>query len=140
MRLVLVVDDDPDIRMLVRLALGQHFDIAVARDGQDAIDVLASRGAEVAAMILDLQMPRKTGFEVLEHLQVTPALADIPVVVLTARTDRDAKLDVLVGGGQVFVAKPFDPDDLLATVTKLLSRSKSGRQADRLGRLMNLDE
>ncbi len=137
---ILVVDDDPDIRSLITFALQQDFDVETAFDGQRAIEMLAEQPGHFAAMVLDLSMPRKTGFEVLEHISADRATESLPVLVLTARTDRDAKVDAYVGGGHVFVAKPFDPDHLVVAVHTLVRRSASGRQVDRLEKLMNLTD
>lgn len=140
MQRVLVVDDDPTIRSLLALCLIDHFQVEAAVDGREAVELLAKRPGEFHAMILDLSMPRMSGFEVLEHLRGDPATDRLPVLVLTARSDRGARMDALVDGGHLFLAKPFEPNDLLRRLEQLLSRSDAGREAGRLGGLLDLDD
>ncbi len=135
---LLVVDDDPAIRQVIELSLQDDYEIETAADGQEAIDALQDRASSFSGMILDLSMPRKSGFDVLERLSELPGHEYLPVVVLTAMTDRTSQLDAFVGGGHAYVSKPFEPDELLATVRRVLSRSRSARQMERLERVVNL--
>lgn len=90
---VLVVDDDEDHRFFIRRALkdveGLELDVAVAHDGQEALDRLAQQGAHADAprpdfILLDLRMPRMSGLEVLERIKSDPELREIPISVLSS--------------------------------------------------------
>ena len=92
---VLVVEDEADTRELLRRMLtGAGIEAEVAVDGQDALKVLADRGAP-AAILLDLQMPRMDGFEFLETIRADPAQIDIPVIVVTASELSGQEIEVL---------------------------------------------
>lgn len=117
--LVLVADDDPDIRELVALRLARAgYRVETARDGLEAFD----RGVELVPdlVVLDVSMPGQDGFETSRRLREDPRTSHVPVVFLTART-RDE--DVLTGyarGGDGYVTKPFEPEELVARVAALV--------------------
>lgn len=135
---LLVVDDDADLRMLLRVSMHDDFVIETAPNGPEALRVLGDRPDDFAGVILDLMMPEMSGFEVLEQLRAHPATVELPVVILTAMTDRDARFDTLVGGAHAFVTKPYDADELIATIKDLLRRSRTSRQASRFGQIVDL--
>jgi len=111
---VLVVDDDPAIRSLLRTVLGRAgYSIAEAKNGREALNVIKTDG--FSAMVLDLMMPEVSGGDVLDTLRVErPALLGC-VIVLTAASDNDVKSLNLTGVHSV-VRKPFDLNDLVRTV------------------------
>ncbi|HET7768451.1 MAG TPA: response regulator transcription factor [Chloroflexota bacterium] len=112
---VLVVDDDPAIRQLVTMALeDEGYGAVTARDGQDALELLARMAEAPDVIILDMNMPRVDGWEFARRYRES-ALPKAPIVVLTAAQDvaqrcADVRADGCIG-------KPFDLDDLLAAVT-----------------------
>jgi DNA-binding response OmpR family regulator len=129
---VLVVDDDPDIRLLLRLELGADgHDIIEAGDGREALDALAA--APVDLVLLDMMMPVLDGWEVLRALDDDAP----PVVVVTALGTHGSThvVDLLELGALDIVAKPFDPGWLLGLVAKLLAADADGRQEHRRDRL-----
>jgi two-component system response regulator MprA len=111
---VLVVDDDEAVRSAVSgLLKGDGFDVSTACDGEEALSSL-EQGARPALVVLDLMMPRVTGWQVLEVMEKTPELADIPVIVLTsfdARAGLPAECRVL--------HKPLEGEVLLSEVRAL---------------------
>ena len=117
--LVLVVDDDRDIRDLVALRLERaSYRVATAADGLEAF----ARAVELRPdlLVLDVSMPGQDGFETSRRLRADPRTSHIPVVFLTARTREE---DVATGyerGGDGYVTKPFEPDELLARVNALV--------------------
>jgi CheY-like chemotaxis protein/DNA-binding CsgD family transcriptional regulator len=119
---IMVVDDEPDIRMLVRLTLGlDGHEIVEAGDGAEALAGVAERRPDL--IILDVMMPRVSGWDTLTQLKAhdDPAVREIPVVMLTALS---APIDRAKGGieGAVrYLAKPIDTDDLRASVTDALA-------------------
>jgi DNA-binding response OmpR family regulator len=116
---VLVVDDDPVIRNLLEVNLQlEGYEVALAEDGADALSQIAATPPDL--VLLDVMMPNVDGWEVAEQLKGDAATAHIPVAFLTARAMRS---DVTRGtdlGVEAYVTKPFDPEELLALVARLL--------------------
>lgn len=113
---ILICDDEPPLRELVRAILGDGFEYVEASDGEAALE--HAREAKPDLVILDVMLPRRNGLEVLTEMRRTPELADTPVVVVTAWTH--AESSALAAGANRVLGKPFDPDDLVAIVTELL--------------------
>jgi two-component system OmpR family response regulator/two-component system alkaline phosphatase synthesis response regulator PhoP len=114
---ILVCDDDPNLRELVRAVLGPRYRFIEAADGAEALSIAREERPDL--IVLDVMLPGLSGIEVLEELRSTDALKEIPVVVITAWSH--AEIDVQVAGADRFVSKPFDPDDLSAAVEELLT-------------------
>lgn len=115
---ILIVDDDPPIRNLLRQVFVRiGFSAREARDGQEAVEIIDS--AVPRLMMLDLMMPRMNGWQVLEHLRENGLLERIPVVVLTAvgahRTEGLSEFGV-----RAILSKPFEIQDLIRTVNEIL--------------------
>ena len=113
---ILICDDEPALRELVRAALSDGYLFAEASDGVLALEL--AHEVEPDAVILDLMLPRLGGLEVLAHLQADDQLRTVPVVVITAWNE--TREDVLAAGASEFVTKPFDPDVLRTAVEDLL--------------------
>jgi sigma-B regulation protein RsbU (phosphoserine phosphatase) len=120
---ILLVDDEADLRTVLRLTLRRAgFDVVEARDGLDALERVAE--ALPDAILLDVMMPRLDGLETLSRLRREPRTASLPVILLTARTqvaDRVAGLD---RGADDYVAKPFEPAEIVARLRSLLRRTE----------------
>jgi len=116
---VLVVDDDPGIRIAIKLKLKSHgFDVLEAGDGPEALDVLASEPVDLS--ILDVGMPGMDGYTLCEHINQGERTQDMPVIILTAQ-DADIPPDVAERiRVSRFLMKPFSPRELVQTVTELL--------------------
>jgi DNA-binding response OmpR family regulator len=118
--LVLCADDDDDILSLVTLRLERAgFDVARATDGDAAVEAL--RTLKPAVAVLDVMMPRRTGLEVLAELRSDPSLADVKVILLSARVQESDVERGLDAGADAYLAKPFKAQDLVAEVQKLVS-------------------
>jgi CheY-like chemotaxis protein len=115
---ILICDDEPALRELVRASLSDGYRFAEASDGLMAIELARELGPDI--VILDLMLPRLGGLEVLAHLQEDEQLRDVPVLVITAWNE--TREDVLAAGAADFVTKPFDPDSLKASIEELLGR------------------
>jgi two-component system response regulator MtrA len=119
---IVVADDDVDVRMLVALKLRHSgYDVIDVGDGAAAVE--ACRDERPDLVVLDLMMPVMSGLEACRAIKSEPGLADVPVVLLTARaqnTDVDAGLAV---GADAYVTKPFSPKELAARVESLLGGS-----------------
>jgi CheY-like chemotaxis protein len=122
---VLVVDDDDVIRQLITVNLElEGFDVVTAFDGQDALDKVKEADVQVAT--LDVMMPRVDGWEAATRLRADPDTAHIKVVLLSARAQ---EADLQRGeqiGVDAYLTKPFDPDELIATVRRLMDEAQAG--------------
>ena len=114
---ILVCDDDPSLRELVRAVLGPRYRFVEAADGAEALGL--AREDRPDLIVLDVMLPGLSGIEVLEELRNDAWLESIPVVVITAWSH--AELDAQVAGADRFVSKPFDPDELSSAVEELLA-------------------
>jgi DNA-binding response OmpR family regulator len=124
-RRILVVDDDPDIRGLVRELLDRRgFTVTEARDGHEALRAFYAERPDL--VVLDVAMPVLDGWKTLERIR---ELSDVPVVMLTAKADELEKTRGLRAGADDYVTKPFGRQELLARVEALLRRAK-GRAPD----------
>ncbi len=115
--LVLVVEDDPDVREALTVVLRDAgYGIRLAMDGIEAMEALRE-GLRPSAILLDLMMPGMNGFEFREEQRADPAIADIPVIVITATrwTERTA----FQIGAAACVPKPAQVDDLIAAVRRV---------------------
>jgi DNA-binding response OmpR family regulator len=118
-RRVLVVDDDPDIRGLLRELLDRRgFDVTEARDGQEALRAFFAERPDL--VVLDVAMPVLDGWKTLERIR---ELSDVPVVMLTARTTELEKTRGLRAGADDYVTKPFGRQELLARIDAVLRRA-----------------
>ena len=120
---ILVVDDDPDMRLGLQLRLtANHFDVIFAADG--VASIAAARKHMPDLMILDLGLPAGDGFSVLERLKVNESLSSIPVIVLSGR-DRVGNWDrALKAGAKTFLQKPVANDKLLAVIRLVLAEGE----------------
>jgi len=122
-RWLLLVDDDPDIDIVVTRALRfAEIDarVRVARSGTAARDLLA--GSAPRLILLDLRLPGESGLELLAGLRQTKGLAQTPIVLLTGNEDPDlARLATAMGATEV-AAKPIDYDTFIRTLSQILTR------------------
>ena len=115
---VLVVDDDREIVDSIGLFLaGEGYEVFKAYDGIEALEILAE--AEVHLMILDIMMPRLDGIKTLLKLRES---RNIPVILLSAKSEDADKIFGLTAGADDYVAKPFNPSELMARVRSQLRR------------------
>src|SRR5687768_12798132 len=121
---ILVVDDSPTIRRMVKVALRVVPDAAFveAGNGLEAIEKLTLE--PISLIVLDLNMPDMHGLEVLAFVRRHPTHRDLPVIVLTTRGDEDSRDKALAAGASLYLTKPFIPQVLAEhVVTCLASRS-----------------
>jgi CheY-like chemotaxis protein len=120
---VVVVDDDPDIRAMLVRALGTTYTLYEARDGEEARELLAAI-APPAALVCDVTMPRLDGLALAKALRKMPGLGRLPILFLTARA---APLDVIAGinaGARHYLTKPFKIADVMAKVKAMTGASR----------------
>ena len=126
---ILVVEDDPTLRLVLRDNLqSEGYEVDVAADGASAVK--RARATIPDLIVLDLTLPDHDGFELLPILR---SLGQVPIIVLTARIQRDDKLKGLALGADDYITKPFDPAELLARIRAVLRRVRPSRQPDTAG-------
>ncbi|MBW3660189.1 MAG: Flp pilus assembly complex ATPase component TadA [Gemmatimonadetes bacterium] len=124
---ILVVDDDPQTRRFVRALLEHHdFVVSEAKDGREALQTIKDAAVPYSLVLLDLNMPRLGGQEVLAVLRGSEPGSSIPVVVLTASNGK-SEIAALEGGADDYVPKPIVPDRLVARVRATLRRAEAYR-------------
>src|SRR5438093_1378612 len=122
-RKVLLVDDEDSLRKVVKDLLERDgYIVSEARDGVQALDQVDRVGPDI--IVLDLNMPGLDGYGVLSHLRSRPATADIPVIVLTAKSDEDNEVRVFELGADDFLTKPFRARALSARLEAVLGRRR----------------
>ncbi len=133
----LLIDDDARLGALVKEYLGKHeIDITVAGDGERGLDIL--RKGRFDVVLLDVMLPGADGFEICRRLRAVPELASLSVIMLTARGDDVDKIVGLELGADDYLAKPFNPRELLARIRAVLRRGHADaktRPRFRAGRL-----
>ncbi len=118
-RRVLLADDDPGLRRLIGTTLGtDEFDLLQAKDGDEALAI--ARRDRPALILLDVNMPGPSGFEVCRLLKADPATAGIKIVMLTARANDADRAQGREAGADDYFVKPFSPVQLLDKVYLLL--------------------
>jgi DNA-binding response OmpR family regulator len=116
-RVVLLVDDDPVITRLLEVNFRlDGFKVGIASRGDAALE--RARAVPPDAIVLDVMLPGLGGFEVARQMRAIPNLKDVPVVFLTARPPEDQQAEAQDLGEIDFMAKPFDPVDLVALVRR----------------------
>ena len=116
---ILIVDDEPNIVISLEFLMKKEgFAVAVASDGEEALAKVAS--FEPDLILLDVMMPKKSGFEVCEALRADPAKAGLLIVMLTAKGRDTEVAKGLAMGADAYVTKPFSTKDLVARVKTML--------------------
>jgi two-component system OmpR family response regulator len=138
---VLVVEDEPTVRELL-MATFRFAGFAVASADTGAQALASARQQPPDLVLLDVMLPDMDGFEVLRRLRERPGphptAGPVPVVFLTARDEPGDKINGLMSGGDDYVTKPFDPEELLARVHAVLRRTR-GLAHDRVVRVGDLE-
>ena len=125
---VLLVEDEPDIRELVSYNLRKSgFEVATADDGETALSNIEKEDPDL--VILDLMLPGVDGLEVCRLLKQNETAKEIPVLMLTARSDEVDRIVGLELGADDYVVKPFSPRELVLRVRAILRRGHPGREA-----------
>lgn len=120
---ILVVDDEPKIRMFVRANLeARGYEVYLAQDGVEAVEMAERIDPDV--IVLDVNMPRMDGIEACRRIR---EWADTPIIILSVREDEADKVKALDEGADDYVTKPFSIEELLARIRVALRRSSGGR-------------
>jgi len=131
---VLVADDDPDLRDILRSVLEPAgFAVEEADDGERALQAIRAKPPDL--VILDYMMPQMTGPDVCSRLKQDTLLRHIPIIMLTGKSDIQDKVVGIDAGADDYVVKPFDPQELLARVRMVLRRASVDLEANPLTKL-----
>jgi CheY-like chemotaxis protein len=119
---ILIVEDDADLRVVIRMVLERAgYEVAEARHGVAALEAIGDRLPDL--IIADLTMPLMSGTELIDRIRSNPATGSIPIILLSGRQVDSAESRVV----SAVVTKPFEPDDLLATIERALQSDTAHR-------------
>jgi DNA-binding response OmpR family regulator len=123
-KLILIVDDEPDILRVVMFRLRKAgYEVLTAADGQSGWEMAMNESPDF--ILLDVRLPLMDGFEVCEKLKAEPTTAKIPVIFLSASSAEDLSSKAKEYNAEGFMRKPFEPDELLKTIEKILQGKQS---------------
>lgn len=115
---VLLAEDEPNIVASLTFLLERAgFDVACEMNGQQALDVALANPPDV--LVLDVMLPGLDGFEILRRLRNDPRGRDLPILILTAKGQREDRETALLGGTNLFMTKPFSNTEVVSAVTRL---------------------
>lgn len=121
---LLLAEDNPYFQQYIRIILHDYFDIHICSNGQEALEYLRQQDLP-DVLITDLMMPELDGLQLLRHIRNNPAWADLPVLMLTARSLRQDQKQAITLGVDDYIIKPFLEDELFASLNNLLERKHS---------------
>ena len=122
---ILIVDDEKQLVSLVSLHMKMSgYEVLSAKDGEEALAIAKEEAPDL--IILDLMLPKIDGWEVCKRLRTESKIGDIPVIMLTARSEAGDKLRGFECGADDYVTKPFSPRELVARVKRVLARAEKG--------------
>ncbi len=118
---ILIAEDERDIRDLVAFTLRfAGYEVFAAPNGEEAVELASKVNPDL--ILMDVRMPRMTGYEACKVMKANPDLRDIPVVFLTARGQETEIQQGLEAGAEEYLLKPFAPDQLTARVKAILAK------------------
>jgi DNA-binding response OmpR family regulator len=116
---VLLVDDEPNIIVALEFLMKQQgYQVDTAYNGQDALQKMEAHIPNV--VVLDVMMQGMDGFEVAQQIRRNPALEDTRIVFLTAKGTKEDRMEGYTKGGEVYLTKPFDNDELVSVIGNLM--------------------
>lgn len=119
MAFLLCVDDEPSLHLLLHKILSDAgHQVLVVGSGREALQVLAERTPDL--LLLDLEMPEMSGFDIARRVKSNPFTSRVPILMLTAQSDIEAKIEGFEAGADDFLGKPFHPRELVVRVDSLL--------------------
>lgn len=124
---ILIVEDHRELRSYLQSILTREFRVFLAANGTSALDLLQTE--KIDLILTDLMMPYMDGFELVDHLKKDKELKKIPVVVVSARTEKKEKLNLMSKGAEDVISKPFDKEELTLKIQNILSRDWDSNKA-----------
>ena len=125
--LVLVADDNADMRQYIVRLLGQHYRTEAVPDGEAALSAALALLPDL--VLTDVMMPRLDGFALLQALRADPRTSGVPVIMLSARSGEESRIEGMQEGADDYLVKPFSAKELLARVTAHLQMARTRREA-----------
>jgi DNA-binding response OmpR family regulator len=127
---ILVAEDERDIRELIGFTLRvvAQFDVVLATNGIEAVEKALLEKPDL--IVLDVRMPKMTGYEACRQLKENPETGDIPIIFLSAKGQEDEIKEGLSSGADEYILKPFAPDELTRRVKNMLRREDSGNNRE----------
>ncbi len=123
---LLVVDDEPNLLQAVAAVLrDERFEIETARSGRDALVAVARNLPDL--IVSDVRMPGMDGFQLARKLRASTHSALVPIVFLTAKDETEDRIEGFESGVDVYLTKPFEPDELVAVIKSVLARVERTR-------------
>ena len=120
---LLIVEDDSAIRaMLVRFLLGKNFTVKEAENGEQALTILGNINPDI--ILLDWMLPDLSGPQIIKKIRKNPVQRDIPIIMLTARSEETDKIEGLDAGADDYMTKPVSLQELYARIRALIRRSQ----------------
>lgn len=121
---ILVAEDERDIRELIGFSLRlADFEVVLTQDGEEAIETASREKPDL--ILLDVRMPRMSGYETCRRLKADPSTSEIPVVFLSAKGQEKEIEEGLDSGALEYIVKPFAPDELADQVRDILRRARA---------------
>jgi diguanylate cyclase (GGDEF)-like protein len=131
---VLVVDDEPDIRDVLRITLeAEKYEVIEAENGEEAIKIIAQKTPDL--VLVDYKMPKMDGREVCRRIKKDILLRHLPIIMVTGKGEITDKVDGIDAGADDYIVKPFEPEELLAHIRMILRRTEIDLEANPLTRL-----
>ena len=129
---VLIVDDDPEIRLYVARELGEYYKFETAANGKEALKLLLTEHFD--CVVSDVMMPEMDGLTLLRMIKTNSNISDVPVIMLTSKSDVQHRLEGLKKGADAYMAKPFSLEELHVTINNLVNNvlRLRGKQRDRV--------
>ncbi|MEM9920553.1 MAG: response regulator [Bacteroidota bacterium] len=119
LKTVLLVDDEPNILVpLEFLIKGEGYRTLTASNGKQALRIMETVQPDL--VLLDVMMPEMNGFETAREIRQNPEWAEIHIIFLTAKGTHEDKINGYTSGGEIYLTKPFNNDELLSTVNEIL--------------------
>jgi DNA-binding response OmpR family regulator len=115
---ILVVEDDPDIRAMMTFILRDDYDLVLSEDGRCGIDKAVEEKPDL--ILLDIYMPGMSGLEVCKAIRDNPEISSTPIIMLSAGAFKDEVTKGYAVGADDYVFKPFEPEELIERIEKLL--------------------
>ncbi|WP_328472496.1 response regulator [Actinoplanes sp. NBC_00393] len=117
---ILIVDDSASVRQVVSIALkGAGYEVITANDGKDALSKMT--GQRIHLIISDVNMPNMDGITFVAEAKKLPAYKFTPIIMLTTESQEDKKKQAQAAGAKAWVTKPFQPEQMLSAVAKLVA-------------------
>lgn len=128
---ILIVEDEEALATLLEYNLGKEkFDVAIAADGEEAMLKIEEQAPDL--VILDWMLPKISGIEVCRRIRAKPETKNLPIIMLTARSEEADRIRGLETGADDYLTKPFSNDELIARVRAVLRRIRPGLAEDKV--------